>query len=144
MVDSEVQITKKCPKCKIEKSITSYFKDKSKNNGYSSWCKECSQTRVKNRRKQIRIKIKEGKHCLLCKESNQWCLDFHHVLDKDTDISNLVGGANKKVEEEISKCIILCANHHRKLQWRLLDYTVLRVFYFSRKKRLSHQLKTTI
>ena len=32
---------KKCSKCKKEKELTEFYKDKSKKDGLKSWCKEC-------------------------------------------------------------------------------------------------------
>ncbi len=40
-------------------------------------------------------------------------LDFHHVGDKDNDVSELYSGAYTIAE--INKCIVLCANCHREI-----------------------------
>jgi hypothetical protein len=58
------------------------------------------------------------KKCSRCPESDHRCLDFHH-LDakmKTASISNMVknGCSMKKILKEIAKCIVLCANCHRK------------------------------
>ena len=55
--------------------------------------------------------------CCNCKENDPACLDLHH-LDSETkegNVSDLVKKGNKnKVLEEIKKCIVICANCHRK------------------------------
>lgn len=63
--------------------------------------------------------IKVGLKCTKCEESHISCLDFHH-LDKDSKESTVSymaasGISKKRILEEIDKCIVLCANCHRKL-----------------------------
>lgn len=53
-----------------------------------------------------------------CGESDPACLDFHHIGTKVFDISYLISNrewAWQKVLNEMAKCVILCANCHRKL-----------------------------
>lgn len=55
--------------------------------------------------------------CERCPESTPICLDFHHAGDaKDTEVSRLVrsGVSRERIMAEIAKCIVLCANCHRK------------------------------
>lgn len=40
-------------------------------------------------------------------------LDFHHLGDKDATIKELMHLSWKRIEAEVKKCIILCANCHR-------------------------------
>lgn len=62
--------------------------------------------------------------CADCGENHPACIQFHH-LNKD-DKSFTIGGAigrwryitAKKLEEEISKCEVLCANCHALRHWR--------------------------
>jgi hypothetical protein len=55
--------------------------------------------------------------CEHCGEDHPATFDFHHVK-KDPDnvkVHKLIkNGAYKKILEEIKKCIVLCANCHRK------------------------------
>jgi hypothetical protein len=55
--------------------------------------------------------------CEECGESDPRVLEFHHVGNKDTEITRLVGGgwSIKRVQQEIDKCQVLCANCHRKI-----------------------------
>lgn len=63
--------------------------------------------------------LKEGMKCATCPESHRACLDFHHISvdSKDEGIADLVGGhaSKQRILAEIAKCIVLCANCHRKL-----------------------------
>ena len=71
-----------------------------------------------DRPNQIR-KTKELKHslktkCALCNETWPEVLEFHHIdsSKKEIEIGNTQ--SRKQIIEESKKCIVLCANHHRK------------------------------
>jgi endonuclease I len=54
--------------------------------------------------------------CTKCGFSHPAALDFHHVdpAEKEGNIHRLLSnGQFKKLEEELEKCIVLCANCHR-------------------------------
>lgn len=54
--------------------------------------------------------------CIICGESDTACLDFHHISEKNFEISNKITSISiKELEEEKDKCIVLCSNCHRKL-----------------------------
>ena len=73
------------------------------------------------RRKQKREEYKAFKEnlvCLLCAETDPICLDFHHIdpTKKESTISYAFHSYSKKrLEEEISKCVVLCSNCHRRV-----------------------------
>lgn len=75
----------------------------------------------KARKRRNRIFVQEYKRshpCVRCGESEPCCLDFHHV-DPSLKFDVLAQMANRgfglvRIIEEIAKCIILCANCHRK------------------------------
>ncbi len=130
---------KRCPQCETEKSLYEDFpKNKTKKNGYADICKLCNSANVKKcylknkgkyntyipeRAKKYhksimdrvnQIKLFEG--CKFCNEKTPCCLDFHHLENKTDMISDLVKSKSwKKIEAEIKKCIVVCANCHRKL-----------------------------
>ena len=60
-----------------------------------------------------------GKACTNCNESAFECLDWHHLdpTKKKWNVSRMLNEFRSKEQilEEISKCILLCANCHRKL-----------------------------
>jgi hypothetical protein len=133
---------KECSKCKQTKDVSEFNKHKAKPDGLQTSCRECSSSTSKQwyadnknneevRKRiydyndkiveEIKQEIDEYKHnkgCSICSENHPCCLDFHHI-DKDTknqDVSYLIKNKNrKKIYEEIEKCIIVCANCHRKI-----------------------------
>ena len=63
-------------------------------------------------------KYKKTLECSQCKENHPACLEFHHVRkNKDNAVSNMVaaGYSKDRIMKEINKCIVLCANCHRKV-----------------------------
>lgn len=56
--------------------------------------------------------------CTRCGEDHPAALDFHHVDrdEKQAGVSQLVtrGRPRERIEEEMEKCVVLCANCHRK------------------------------
>lgn len=58
------------------------------------------------------LKIK----CARCPETFHRCLDFHHLGDKEFNLGQAVrwGYSLERIKREAEKCIILCANCHRK------------------------------
>lgn len=54
-----------------------------------------------------------GGCCINCKNNNWYHLDFHHVKEKDIEVSKLLGGYRwSKIEKELNKCVLLCSNCH--------------------------------
>ncbi|MCB0059853.1 MAG: hypothetical protein KDE45_22600 [Caldilineaceae bacterium] len=57
--------------------------------------------------------------CVKCGESAFECLDAHHIDEATKDFD--IGGATRwryspdRIREELSKCVCLCANCHRKV-----------------------------
>ena len=68
-------------------------------------------------------KIKRDFGCKYCNETEAVCLDFHHTdaSIKDENVSTWVHLKSRaKALEEAKKCIVVCANCHRKLHNGLL------------------------
>jgi transcription elongation factor Elf1 len=67
-------------------------------------------------------KYKSTLKCEECGENHPACLDFHHIdpSKKDFSISQIKQYAwgDEKIEKEIKKCIVLCANCHRKYHYK--------------------------
>jgi hypothetical protein len=74
----------------------------------------------KQRTREIIAEAKQG-GCSVCSEKQPACLDFHHISGKDKTVASMLGMNDDRVREEISKCVILCANCHRKHHAGLLD-----------------------
>ena len=71
----------------------------------------------RNENKKKALKYLGGKRCARggATHLHEKCYDFHHTtLDKHKDISMMLGKEwNRKLEEELDKCVILCSNCHR-------------------------------
>jgi len=74
--------------------------------------------RAQNR--QLLWKAK-AKGCAVCLEKEFCCMDFHHIYGKERMISTMLGSNSKRVQKEIDKCLVLCANCHRKHHHNLID-----------------------
>ncbi len=82
---------------------------------------EWNTTRTLQRRARLRSWVSEQKAetgCERCGEANPACLDFHHRNpdDKEMAVGDMVthGHGRERLSEEIAKCVVLCANCHRK------------------------------
>jgi len=135
--------TKYCKDCETTKDITEFaYKDKA-NNRRQNNCKDCHKIYVKKhydnnkaaykkrastntpiyieRNKQKIIEYLQQRPCTKCTNKDVDVLEFHHLADKKHNISAMVLSAYswKAIQKEISKCIVLCANCHRKLHKQL-------------------------
>ncbi len=123
-----------CNKCGEERlEINFAFKNKVKG-VRSTVCSECQKEYKKKhyynnkeehykRNKKTEQKIKDyidtikKSGCSKCSEIDSVCMDFHHIDPtlKDRNVSEMYKyGSLNKVKLEIKKCILLCANCHRK------------------------------
>jgi hypothetical protein len=69
------------------------------------------------RRKEAEEIVRDWKvaGCVTCGEYCLACLDAHHVGEKRHDISRLMKSTNLELlREELGRCVVLCANCHRK------------------------------
>lgn len=93
-----------------------------------------SSERVKKHRRKIKENMvaSMGGCCQICKYNKcQSALEFHHVDPNEKDISfSKIRANNKsweKIEKELEKCILLCANCHREVHDNIitlpLNYT---------------------
>jgi hypothetical protein len=134
--------TKFCKGCETDLPLTDEFfasRYDRKNKLFQSTCRKCQKIYRKkhyenNKAKYIGkakeftkgcvdwfVQLKESLKCEQCSENRSWVLDFHHKdpKEKDIEVSLLVRKGNKqKVLDEISKCIVLCANCHRDLHYQ--------------------------
>lgn len=129
--------TKKCSRCKKVKMLSEYNYKIKRLNRLSYHCKECSRKyirshylnnrdyylfKAKKRNKAIRIEIKQfiwtyltTHFCIDCGEKDPVVLEFDHVKDKLFNVSAM--GRSRtllEVKREIKKCVIRCANCHRR------------------------------
>lgn len=134
--------TKVCSKCKEEKEVTEFcFRNKIKKQLYG-YCKSCklkddllyyskNKDKYKNKNKVLKErnknwvkKYKSNLQCEKCGEDESVCLDFHHLdpKEKEFTISDLKWSTYsiKTLKAEIKKCIVVCANCHRKIHAGLI------------------------
>lgn len=113
-----------CPRCKLEKTIDNFKKDKTRKDGLKVYCISCASYFYKRWDKNNIIqKQKREKYFLLllkskcvdCGESNPFVLDFDHRKNKKLPISQMIKKNYNwdSIEKEISKCEVRCANCHR-------------------------------
>lgn len=140
--------TRVCTKCGRELPITDFvFKDK-KHNIRAPRCKDCdredkrmsyakhyenNREKFIQRRKEFESSNKDFARerkkcgCLICGEKDIACLDFHHLGDKEFTISSEMRNKSKEaIQAEIDKCVVLCANCHRKLHFYNLSLEELK------------------
>ena len=91
-----------------------YHRQKSKEH-YQKYKKQYDE-RNAAQRARTRLIINESKlgGCVVCGEKELACLDHHHVDGKDMEVSSMLARNENLVKAEIAKCVVLCANCHRK------------------------------
>jgi hypothetical protein len=131
--------TKRCAGCGDPKPLDEFRPNKSKRDGYQSYCIPCDKERQKahyqkNKQKYIdkakelaRQKAewwreyKKTLKCNRCPENHPACLQFHHSdpTQKEVTVSQVVRWWSiRRIMEEVAKCEVLCANCHAKEHWR--------------------------
>ena len=126
-----------CPRCKENKALDEFYRKKDRRAG--SYCKPCQHAYVREhyqktsavynkRRYALHLIYTERNRrivldhlmqhaCIDCNESDILVLDFDHVRGtKHGDISRMiVGGTSARtLQAEIDKCVVRCANCHRR------------------------------
>ena len=131
-------LTKTCAGCAIEKEVEAFnFKHKALGTRQIR-CRDCTRKQVQSHYdrniqyyvEKARIRTKEAKAlhrekllaylvshpCVDCGEADFVCLEFDHVRgEKIGNIAEMIGDyAWTKIEAEIAKCDVRCANCHRR------------------------------
>jgi hypothetical protein len=78
----------------------------------------------KEKQKLLFQEWKAQQFCKVCGENNSVCLDFHHLdpTQKEYTIGSLSSKIKfEKLLLEIDKCVVLCANCHRKVHANLIS-----------------------
>lgn len=126
-----------CCKCKEDKDESDFFFRNKEKGLLQRECKTCrgvrsrgwydnnkeltierSQTQLKEKKEWFK-ELKSQLKCERCGENHIACLEFHHKDPKEKEF--VIGQFRNKSKEvilkEIDKCIVLCANCHRKEHW---------------------------
>lgn len=127
---------KECTSCNVVKDVTDFRKDAARLDGYQSSCKLCVRDRIKvaydtkykktasqrvkdrmTANRQVVAELKRNAGCAYCDETEPVCLEYHHrdPSVKEFGISNNTGMSLDKIKEEISKCVCVCSNCHKKI-----------------------------
>lgn len=133
--------TKQCTKCGNTRPL-SEFRFKNKQQGIlQQQCKTCCKEQGKQYYVTNKVSViakqrtrndnhknkyhdfKTTLSCVSCRESAPYCLEFHHLdsSTKDYNIGNMTNQHWNTVKKELSKCVCLCANCHRKVHHQELD-----------------------
>lgn len=114
------QKIKICPKCLLPKSWDEFHWSNSKN-GPSPYCKPCTRDETRIRLEKLKVKCVEykGGKCISCGYNKcMKALHFHHrnPNEKEFNISNLLRKNGwEKIQLELDKCDLLCANCHAEI-----------------------------
>lgn len=127
---------KYCGGCDRTLLVSAFAKNKAKKDGLQTRCRECKKKHdadyyqrnklyyLKYNKQQYQARLqeinnyKQAQGCACCPENDPCCLDFHHPdgATKEKDVSRLVADSGKKrIWSEIAKCVVVCANCHRKI-----------------------------
>jgi hypothetical protein len=111
--------TKKCSKCFVEKSKDQFYSRKGRKDSYS-YCKDCFNQYCMDRWKERKIKIVDemGGCCSRCGYNKSLsALEFHHKdkTTKEYEWSKMRMLSEEKLNKELAKCILVCANCHREI-----------------------------
>lgn|SRR3989344_563811 len=129
---------KACKRCKQKKEITEFnFKFKSRGIRQAQ-CRTCTRWYIKQhyyknkeyylgkaRRNNLNIRQKVREYlwqylslhsCVDCGEKDILVLEFDHKKDKYKEIGKMTSGRYSltKVKTEVNKCVVRCANCHRR------------------------------
>lgn len=131
---------KQCLRCNKNKRLNKFnFRNKQKGT-YNCWCKVCiknydkiryagftkkDKTNKKTRQHIICVRNRQwvwnylkSHPCVDCKESDPIVLEFDHIKDKknkkDLITNHTTNSSIFRLRKEISKCVVRCANCHRR------------------------------
>jgi hypothetical protein len=127
---------KVCTTCRKEKALTDFRKDSRRLDGLQSWCKQCAREHHKsaytskygdsakvatnvrmNKAKEWLLEYKRSRGCCSCPEQSVHCLTFHHIdpREKDFTLGASLSRSLSKIQQEVSKCVVVCRNCHAKI-----------------------------
>ncbi len=124
-----------CCKCKAGKELSDFNKQRDKSDGLQSMCRECSNKRCATHYKNNTISYRESQKksrqilkqfifdylkvhpCIDCSEPDPIVLEFDHVNGtKSKNVGEMAhsGVSLATLKLEMDKCVVRCANCHRR------------------------------
>ena len=124
---------KRCSKCRELKPLCEFNLLRKARDGRQSYCRDCNKAyhfanwdrhmvQIRARRVRTREEAREfvvgylqSHPCVDCGETDVVVLEFDHLRNKTSNVSNLIGsGQVERAKQEIMKCEVVCANCHRR------------------------------
>ncbi|HKU66195.1 MAG TPA: hypothetical protein VJP85_00305 [Candidatus Baltobacteraceae bacterium] len=129
---------KKCSGCGLVLPLSEYQVRSKEKGTYRNFCRECrrqynasyyeqhaekykacrsaNQPRYQQRRRELLVEYLRRHPCVDCGESDPVVLELDHVTGvKQANIGDMMSGNGwKRILSEISKCVVRCANCHRR------------------------------
>lgn len=131
-----MEATKRCCTCHRELPLAAFNRRSRAADGLQSRCRDCSRAwyeqhraahmanaarRSKRARDELAARLHaylQDRQCIDCRQGDIRCLDFDHrdPMTKAADVVTLVNQLVSwpRIEEEIAKCDVRCANCHRR------------------------------
>ncbi len=105
-----------CTGCGETKTLDQFYPHAGQASGRQPRCAVCCKSHNKRRKLERRLKIIEqfGDICYDCGEIYHPAMyEFHHVEKKSFNIASNLTLSWNKLNKELKKCVMLCANCHR-------------------------------
>ncbi len=117
---------KKCCRCNLFKNTNEFYNKK--NARGASWCKDCFNKGTYQYQKdkalirKLELVKKFGGKCTKCfYKTNLAALVFHHLDESlklfELDARSIGNRSQEEIDNEASKCVLLCHNCHMELHW---------------------------
>jgi hypothetical protein len=130
--------TKKCTRCGRRKRLARFYLNAKRRDGRQSQCRLCHKAWYQRNKKRHKARVKivnkaravigtafvadylATHPCVDCGEADPVVLEFDHVRGKKVlEISKMKRWVSRsRLEEEINKCDVRCANCHRRVTHR--------------------------
>ena len=133
-----------CTKCGNSKDLEDFPRQHTTKDGRAPACRDCNNKRhrdsytnnssykqrkitqhaiYKDRNRQFVLEYLKSHPCVDCGEVDPVVLEFDHKLDKENLISEMVTNSSlQKIQAEIAKCEVRCANCHRRKTAKDFNY----------------------
>lgn len=124
----------RCGRCHELKPSSEFARSSRQDRGLQNWCRACQRAYYLDHRDSNVARARENKRaaviiakalvrdhlrtnpCVDCGEQDPTVLDFDHLRDKRLEVTRMAiqGFSLATIQAEIEKCVIRCANCHRR------------------------------